>query len=467
MTGLDAERYPRAVLDVAVPGSLWRHPSMLAALRDRDAGRILLLVQAHTGASQEGLADALVMSQPQVSRYITGKHRVTTLAMWERLGDALDMPDDARMTLGLAPRHATADVGLVWWPTVADSLSAVHEIGRATDVRRRDFLRSAPFILTAFSGPVRDWLIATMEDGDRRPPSVGMSDVETIRSMFSTFQELDVLHGTGTARAALARYLDGHVLPLVRETHAERVQLALYGVASELTYLLGWMNFDAADDGLAQRYLIQSLRLAHESGDPVLGSHVLAGMSDQATQLGHPDEGLNLARAGRHALRGIDDPAAVTDLLTLEARALARLGESRRCAATIARAESTFEEIRPENEPEWARFIDAAYVFGEFSHSFRDLGDADQAEEFATRSVRASEAQRRGRRGALSQTVLAVSYVQRGEVEAAAEAGTHALELARSVDSSRCTTALDDLRGRLAPHQRNAGVRDFLDRLSA
>jgi len=392
---------------------------------------------------------------------------VTTLAMWERLADALDMPDDARMTLGLAPRRATSDAGLVWWPTVADSLRAVHEIGRVTDVRRRDFLRSAPFILTAFSGPVRDWLVATMEDGDRRPARVGMFDVETIRSTFATFQELDVLHGTGTARSALTRYLNGHVLPLVRESHPERVQLALYGAASQLACLLGWMNFDAGDDGLAQRYLIQSLRLTHESGDPVLGSHVLAGMSDQATQLGHAHEGLNLARAGRHALRGIDDPAAVTDLLTLEARALARLGESRVCAVTIARAESTFQKINPENEPEWARFIDHAYVFGEFANRFRDLDDAGQAEEFATRSVRASEEQRRARRGALSQTVLAVSHVQRGEVEAAAEAGARALELARSVDSSRCTSALDDLRVRLLPHRATPEVRDFLDRMVA
>jgi hypothetical protein len=453
----------------SVPLSVWRHPRVLTALRERDAGRMLQLIQAHTGASQEWLADVLIMSQPQVSQYVNGRHRVTTLAMWERLADALEMPDDARMTLGLAPRRARTDAGLVWWPTVADSLSAVHEIGRATEVERRDFLRSTPFILTAFSGPVRDWLIATMEDGDRRPPRVGMSDVETIRSTFATFQELDVLHGTGTARSALTRYLNGHVLPLVRESHPERVQLALYGVASQLVYLVGWMNFDAgmARQGLAQRYLIQSLRLAHESGDPVLGSHVLAGMSDQATHLGHADEGLNLTRAGRHALRGIDAPAAITRLLTLEARALARLGESRVCAATIARAESTFEKVRPENEPEWARFIDHAYVFGEFANSFRDLDDAGQAEEFATRSVRASKAQRRARRGAFSQTALAVSYVQRGEVEAAAEAGSRALELARSVDSSRCTSALDDLRVRLLPHRATPEVRDFLDRMVA
>jgi hypothetical protein len=34
----------------------------------------------------------------------TGAARVEKLEMWERSADGLDMPDDARMTLGLAPR---------------------------------------------------------------------------------------------------------------------------------------------------------------------------------------------------------------------------------------------------------------------------------------------------------------------------------------------------------------------------
>ncbi|MBV9160372.1 MAG: hypothetical protein JO281_02175 [Pseudonocardiales bacterium] len=37
--------------------------------------------------------------------------------------------------------------------------------------------------------------------------------------------------------------------------------------ASEQTYLLGWMAFDDGRRALAQRYLLQSLRLAEASGD--------------------------------------------------------------------------------------------------------------------------------------------------------------------------------------------------------
>jgi hypothetical protein len=52
---------------------------------------------------------------------------------------------------------------------------------------------------------------------------------------------------------------------------------------AEQLYLIGWMAYDDGEHALAQRYLIQALRLAHETSSPELGAHVLAGLSDQAT----------------------------------------------------------------------------------------------------------------------------------------------------------------------------------------
>ncbi|KAA2248429.1 hypothetical protein F0L68_39835 [Solihabitans fulvus] len=55
------------------------------------------------------------------------------------------------------------------------------------------------------------------------------------------------------------------------------------------------MAFDNGEHSLAQRYLIQSLRLAQAAGSPELGAHVLAGLADQATLTGNPDQGVQLA----------------------------------------------------------------------------------------------------------------------------------------------------------------------------
>jgi hypothetical protein len=88
-------------------------------------------------------------------------------------------------------------------------------------------------------------------------------------------------------------------------------------------------------------------------------------MSDQATQLGHPGEGLQLARSGRQALSGWNAPAALTDLYTLEARALAALGRSKETALAVDTAERTFDRIEPQNEPEWGSCSAGAVVAGE------------------------------------------------------------------------------------------------------
>jgi hypothetical protein len=125
------------------------------------------------------------------------------------------------------------------------------------------------------------------------------------------------------------------------------------------------MAFDDGRQALAQRYLVQSLRLAEASGDAKLGSHVLAGMSDQARMLGHPKEALHLATAGRHGLTRAYSPACAADLWALQARAHGALGESREAAHAVAESEAAFERIERDNEPEWARFIDPAYLAGE------------------------------------------------------------------------------------------------------
>ncbi len=197
--------------------------------------------------------------------------------------------------------EADTDVGLAYQSSLAATVAVVADLG-SNDVHRRDFLRTAPFVAAAAVAPSRDWLLATLDAARRRPGGrIGHAQVAAIREAFAVYQEADVMHGGGHARRALAQYVTGHVLPLVRDIDPDTdTGAGLFGAASEQTCLLGWMAFDDGRQALAQRYLVQSLRLAEASGDAKLGSHVLAGMSDQARMLGHPQEALHLAAAGRH-----------------------------------------------------------------------------------------------------------------------------------------------------------------------
>lgn len=335
-------------------------------------------------------------------------------------------------------------------------------------MQRRSFLLGSSYLVAALAPSSRDWLIASLEAIDKgQSGHIGQDHIESIRRTFAEFQQMDVIGGGGhEVRRLVAGYLTDYVLPLVQQPQSPAVQRALYEVASEQTYLAGWMAFDSGVMGLAQRYLIQSLRLAQASGNRILGAHVLAGMSDQATQLGYPAEGLKLAQAGRYGLRDLHAPAALTDLLVLEARAHAAMGDAISAVHAIDATERAFDHINPDNEAEWARFIDEAYITGEIANSLRDLHDSKNAQRFANQSIAACRLQGRNRRASLSYAVLAASYAQSEDLEAAASAATRTLELASDVPSVRCTFALDNIRERLAPHTSNRAVGDFMDQLA-
>jgi hypothetical protein len=366
--------------------------------------------------------------------------------------------------LGLGDSPAE-DRSLLYSRDYATTVETVADLGRA-DVDRRKFLTAAPFAAVAAVGPSRDWLLDTLDQQPEPGPRVRLEDVTAVKNMFGAFQRMDIFQGGGSGRLLLASYMNIHVYPLLRRAQADDIRRALCEAASEQTYLLGWMAYDNGEHGTAQRYLIQSLRLAQESRNIPLGAHVLAGMADQTTLLGSPEEGLRIAQSGRQGLRGASSPACLSDLWALEARAQALLGDKKAAAHAVAQSEAAYEQVNPEAEQEWALFIDPAYLHGEHAVTFRDIGDAASAEEHARRSIDHARQQKRARRGALSQAALSGAHLQRGDLEAAHAAGLRALSLTGKVKSSRAVEAVVDLQKRMQPFGRggNRLVADFNER---
>lgn len=357
------------------------------------------------------------------------------------------------------------EVGLLYSESIAATVIAVAELGRY-DLRRRGFLRHGTFLAVAAIAPSRDWLIAVLDATERRAGSrIGTHQVSVIRQAFADFQEADVMRGGGYARQALTEYVTGWVLPMLQDIDpASDAGAALFAAASEQTYLLGWMAFDDGHQALAQRYLIQALRLAQESGDPALGAHVLAGMSDQARMLGYPREALQLATTGRHGLVRASSPACAADLWALQARAHAALGDAKAAAHAVVESERVFERVDAGAEPEWARFIDDAYLPGEWANTFGDLARPAESTKFARRSISAAARQNRARRGALSQAALARAALVRRDLEAALGAAHRAVDLSTTVESSRCLAAVRDLRSRISLYRTVTAAREFDDR---
>ncbi|MET8117793.1 hypothetical protein [Micromonospora sp. NPDC005291] len=431
-----------------------------------------LIVQA--GWSWAGLArrvNELAASEGQALRY-----DYTAVNRWVKKGERPRPPVPTFIARSLSERlgrrvapsdfgmpdvETLAARGLAYGGSPLQTAETIIDLGRA-DMKRRHVIK-APFVLAALGAPSRDWLLSTLDEmsTERGPRQVGMRQVAGMRDMFALFQEMDVMRGGGHARTALIEYMSSYVVPLLKRDHQPAVERALYEASAELAYLIGWMAYDDGEHGLAQRYLIQALHLAQASGSAPLGAHVLAGLSDQANLLGHPHEALMLARAGRHGLAENESFACMADLHVLEARALAALGDESAAGRAITRAESTFNRVVHADEPEWAKFIDAPYLLGEVAHCFRDLSQVSELERFAKESAEGARQQGRARRGALSHAVLAVGDLTRNDIESAAAKGIQVVNLAASVNSTRCIATVRDLQHRMKPYSGVPEVQQF------
>jgi len=367
--------------------------------------------------------------------------------------------------LGTDPQRPSApapELGFDYAGPLSSTLDAIDHVSRG-DMDRRDFLSRALFTVGLSIAPSRDWLISTIEQATAPTKRVSVAQVDAIRRTFGLYQEMDVMRGGGHARHQLASYVSTIVTPLLRENDATTdTGRALYEASAEQLYLLGWMAYDDGQHTLAQRYLLQALRLAEAARSTKLGAHILAGLSDQATLTGHPDEGLQLARAGRAGLNGTESPACLADLWALQARAQAALGEPTAAAHSVIESERHAAVIDLTTEPEWARFIDPAYLNGEYAHAFRDLDRQAESATFAQRSADEAARQHRARRGSLAHATLARAALSDHDLEAAAAAASTTAELAASVRSSRSTGAVADLCQRLRPHDHSPPVAEFL-----
>lgn len=386
-------------------------------------------------------------------------------ALGRKLGRSVTL-DEIGMANG---KHLASGVGLQFAPTVLGAVEQVCELWRS-DVGRRDFLAGATVASSALVEPSRDWLITLPDTQVARSSGarVGMSDVEAVRGMTEALSRLDHRYGSGHIRPVVVHYLNSVVSGLLAGSYKEQVGRALFGAASRLTELAGYMAVDTGQHGLAQRYYIQSLRLAQAAGDRGYGGYVLAaGMSHLAASLGNPREISQLARAAQEGARGRVTPRAESLFHAAEARGHALLGEARACETAITRAVDALEraEGAPDSgdDPAWIAHFDRGYLADELAHCHRDLGRPREAAGCAEEAL-AAHPDDRARRRAIGLLLLAGAQAQQREIERACHTGTRASELLGQLRSERGVEYLEDFRRRLEPYAEEPVVREFAAR---
>ncbi|MFC1416733.1 regulator [Streptacidiphilus cavernicola] len=299
------------------------------------------------------------------------------------------------------------------------------------------------------------------------PPSprglvrVGRGDVAAVHAVGDLFRSLDNAYGGGHARQALIRYLESEAEPMLRGRYSEPIGRSLFGAVADLTRLAGWTSYDIGAHGLAQRYFVQSLRLAQAANDRLYGAYILVTMSRQAVYLGHGREAVQLARVAQQGI-GTAAPTAVQALMhAAEARGHGLIGDARSCTTSLVRAERALQTARPGDDlPGWARFFDEAQLADEFGHCYRDLQQWRPCAQHAERSLRLRAAGF-ARSRVFCRTVLATARLGLGEVDEACSSATEALRGATEMRSLRAVEYLRDFSRRLAPYRGTAAVRGF------
>ena len=105
---------PSAFDPPAIPPAFWERPDVCQALRQRDMSALFRLLRQYLGLSQTRIGTAVSLGQGRMSEVINGIRGIRQTHVFERIADGLDMPDHARVLLGLTPRQITASSPYVW-----------------------------------------------------------------------------------------------------------------------------------------------------------------------------------------------------------------------------------------------------------------------------------------------------------------------------------------------------------------
>lgn len=286
----------------------------------------------------------------------------------------------------------------------------------------------------------------------RRPSRLSKPELDLLESTAVMFRQWDAQCGGGLRRKAVVGQLH-EVTDLLQEPQSEATTRRLFKVAAELAELAGWMSYDVGLQPTAQKYFVLALHAAKEAGDKPLGSYVLSSMSRQMIHLGRPDDALELIHLAQYGSRDCASPRTQSMLYAMEARAYANMGQPSKCKRAVRMAEDSFADAEDwdEPDPDWIRFFSEAELYGENSHSYRDLAYvagrsptyASMAEPVMRRAVDLfSEDTEHQRSYALNLIGMATVHLLQREPEQSAVLARRAMEVAVKVRSERVNTRI-------------------------
>ncbi|MGW5927190.1 Tat pathway signal protein [Streptomyces anulatus] len=413
-------------------------------------------------ADEVGARELTVVSRSHIAMWIMGTQpsgrapHILCETLTRKLG-RLVTPTD----IGLPAAQDRTTDGMDW---DADTLTALTELG--TDdldmLHRRQILADTAYSVASLAVPAPSWWKdAPAAAATRRVHShraVTPADVDDIRQTTVFFSARDQRRGGAAGRSALAAHLSMEAAPLLSSRiPSEHLRRELYSATAEMTYLAGWMAFDANEHRRAQRYFTLAAKLAAEAADGPLAGHILRAMAHQAVDLNHPGQALDLASASMAADRYGQASWREKALLGIvHARALAATGDRRETLAAISRAERDLARDTGD-APDRVSFFAHASLSHETACALRDLGNLRDAEVHFKESVATRRRQLYARTHSVTLGYLGSVQIRRGGLDEGCGTYNEALDALDGISSGRTRNVIVQIQQDLSPVRGRGG----------
>ncbi|MFF4859980.1 Tat pathway signal protein [Streptomyces rubiginosohelvolus] len=426
----------------------WTQPKAAAAVR-----RV---------AEEVGARELATVSRSHIAMWIGGTRpsgqapHILCETLMRKLRRPITLTD-----IGLPAAQDRASDGMGW---NADTLTALTELGRddLDMLHRRQLLAETAYSVAGLAVPAASWWKdAPTTAAQRRvhsPATVTPADVDDIRQTTVFFSARDQRRGGAAGRSALAAHLSLEAAPLLSSRIPnEHLRRDLYSATAEMTYLAGWMAFDAGKHRQAQRYFTLAAKLAAEAADGPLAGHILRAMAHQAVDLNHPGRALQLADASMATDRYGQASWREKALLGIvHARALAATGDRRGTLAAISRAERDLGRDTG-NAPDRVSFFAQASLSHETACALRDLGNLRDSEAHFKLSVATRRRQLYARTHSVTLGYLGSVQIRRGGLDEGCGTYNQALDAMEGISSGRSRDVIVQIQRDLSPVRRRGG----------